>query len=257
MEQLDEIQCDQIRQQAKSQGENLYKHTCARVLDARRVVRYVLIQITSDPGLPGKCVAPPTIPQGINISVSEAPGFFSPVATLMNTRSLNGIDRSNRLFSHFERLYTGDLQSRRLGSRPGERFADHIYFHFGLGPLDELPPPLDAQEKTFAYLRSIVERRQRGDSEEQIQKDDAAATQRQLEEMANRLIREPTFEGRVPPLTWGIAAESKGAIARHFQLCGPWAVFHLQDITKLGLYYHRPGLWTPAPLGTSPSAAKN
>lgn len=256
MEQLDEIQCDQIRQQAESKGENLYKHSCSRVLDARRFVRYVLIQITSDPGLPGKCTAPPSISQGINILVPEASGFFSPVATLMNTRSLTGIDRSNRLFDRFERLYSGDLQSRSLGQmKHGERFASHTYFHFGLGPLDELPPPLDEQEKTFAYLKSIIERRQRGDPEEQIQKDDSEETQRQLKEMADRSIREPTFEGRVPPLTWGIAAESKEAIANHFQLCGPWAVFHLQEITKLGLYYPRPGLWTPT-LGTSP-AVKN
>ncbi|MES0030401.1 hypothetical protein [Mesorhizobium sp. M0040] len=250
VEQLDDIQCDKIRERAKK--ENLYARSCSQLLATKRFVRYILIQITSDPTLAGKCEAPPDLNQGLDTTISESPDILSPFLTLMSTRSLAGLGLSKRLSDHMDHLRLADTQSRTWGTiAAGEKFVQHTYFHFGLGPLEELPP-FDDQAEEFAFLKHLAQRRQRGDPQADIQIETLAETKRQLKQEASRWVQEPTFEGHVPPLTWGLAPDSKASIARHFQQCGPWAVRQLQEISRRGLYYPRPEL-----VGQNLSSAKD
>ncbi|MER8513712.1 hypothetical protein NKH47_12260 [Mesorhizobium sp. M1060] len=245
VEQLDDIQCDKIRERSKS--ENLFVYSCSHLLLTRRFVRYVLIQITSDPTVAGKCNGPPDLDQGVEAIIPESPDILSPFVTLMSTRSLAGLGLSKRLYDHVERLRLGDTQSRTWGKfAAGEKIVEHTYFHFGLGPLEELPP-FDDQMEEFAFLQHLSQRYLRGDPEGDIRAESQEEMRRQLEQEASRWVREPTFEGRVPPLTWGLADDSKAAIARHFQLCGPWAVPQLQELSNRGLYYPRPDAAAQSP----------
>ncbi|OHV80024.1 sulfite exporter TauE/SafE family protein [Ensifer sp. LCM 4579] len=240
IEQLDDIQCDKIRERAKD--ENLYARSCSDLLTTKRFVRYVLIQITSDPTLAGRCDAPPGLDQGLDTTISETPDIMSPFLTLMSTRSLAGLGLSKRLSDHLNRLHLGDTQSRTWGTfAAGDKIVQHTYFHFGLGPLEELPP-FEDQAEEFAFLTRMAQRRQHGDPEADIERESQAETRRRLKQEASRWVQEPTFEGHVPPLTWGLAPASKAAVARHFKQCGPWAVPQIQEIASNGLYYPRPEL---------------
>ncbi|MER9947371.1 hypothetical protein [Mesorhizobium sp. M0047] len=250
-EQLDDIQCHRIRERAKN--ENRYARSCSELLATKRFVRYVLIQITSDPTLAGKCDAPPELNLGLDTTISESPDILSPFLTLMSTRSLAGLGLSKRLSDHIDHLRLGDTQSRTWGTfAAGDKIVEHTYFHFGLGPLEELPP-FDDQVQEFAFLTHMAQRRQHGDPEADVQLDGKAEAQRRLKQEASRWVQEPTFESPVPPLTWGLAPDSKAAIARHFEQCGAWAVPQLQEIASKGLYYPRPEL---ASQGTAPAKDK-
>jgi hypothetical protein len=125
-------------------------------------------------------------------------------------------------------------------------------FSFGLGPPEQLPP-FDRRDEQFEFLQRLAQRYQRDDPEAEVKAESGAEMQRQLEQEASRWVRQPIFKGRVPPLTWALAEDSKEAIAYHFQQCGPWAVRQLQEISKLGLHYSRPGIAVET-LSSSPAS---
>lgn len=184
VEQLDDIQCDKIQER-----ENLYARPCPELLATKRFVRYVLIQITSDPTLAGKCDAPPALNQGFDTTISESPDIFSPFLTLMSTRSLAGVGLSERLSDNIDRLNQGDTQSRTWGTfAAGDKIVQHTYFHFGLGPLEELPP-FDDQDEELAFLTRMAQRWQDSDPDVDIQRESQAETRRRLKQEASRWVK--------------------------------------------------------------------
>ncbi|MDR6820191.1 hypothetical protein J2X76_005388 [Neorhizobium sp. 2083] len=232
--QLDEIQCDMLQ----DQDSELHKQPCWQILQTKRFVRYAVVQITSDPLIPGKCDMPLEIDPGIDSVISDAPDLVSPLLTLMNTRSLAGIDLAKRLKEHVHSIDLNDRQSRTHGIfAKGDHPLNFSYFHFGLGPLLELPQ--FGSEDTFAELRKYIELQQSGASEEELSKLSRQQMEASFKKEATRLIKKPTFDGRMPPLSWGLSEDSKSAIAKHFKLCGSWAVKHLRRISQEGLFYAR------------------
>jgi hypothetical protein len=126
---------------------------CAQLLRTRRFIRYVVIQISSDPTLEQLgCQDPPDA-----IGVPAAPAaaqlnFVVPFLTLENTRRYNGIIYATQMAGLVRDLYVADERSRVFGVfKPGDSPVNVPYFHFGLGMSPSRPSYLSGRPPSLNW----------------------------------------------------------------------------------------------------------
>jgi hypothetical protein len=130
---IDDYQCEKVW----DRDDSMRAIPCSQLLQTHRFIRFVVIQISSDPTLeqPG-CQEAPLAP-GLPAPASAAQWNFAvPFLTLENTRQYNGIIYAAQMASLVRSLYATDAQARVFGTfAKGEVIFEVPYFHFGLGHL--------------------------------------------------------------------------------------------------------------------------
>lgn len=131
---IDAYQCERLREGDEKNREL----QCPDLLRSQRFIRYVVIQISSDPTITQwDCQAPPLSPGLVASSSLAQWNFIVPFVTLDNARQYNGIIYSAVLQEYIQQLYDQD-EHVRVFDAPKKEVTQLLgpYFHFGLGRLE-------------------------------------------------------------------------------------------------------------------------
>jgi hypothetical protein len=136
IETVDEWQCSKLREAMTDS--NGHAMSCDELLSAQRYIRYIVVQITSDPAINSDCVSPPKHKVDL-LANFDPPGITTPLLTLYNFRTQSGFAAAEALSGMIRTLYVNDQNGRFAGRFPdGEAIFDTVYFHFSLNPDFEL-----------------------------------------------------------------------------------------------------------------------
>jgi hypothetical protein len=123
-------------------------------LSKQRYIRYIVVQITSDPAINSDCVSPPKN-NADYLANFDPPGITTPLLTLYNFRTQTGFAAAEALSGMLRTLYVKDQNGRFAGRFPdGEAIFDTIYFHFSLSPDFDLSAMPDSHRNTDVVVSS-------------------------------------------------------------------------------------------------------
>jgi hypothetical protein len=217
---FEEAQCNLARQKLPNSREE----SCDALLETRRLVRYVLIQISSDTEAKGSCTAPLDPIETVG-GASEHADALIPLMTLLNSRSVNGLSQAATLAKRVMKLYKDDDNARHsVGAyAANDPSFQHIYFHFPLGSRVEDPTE-----------------EERDKSKEIAEAPDAMTGVNTQTGTQIKFIMRPramiTAKDPRPPLNWALSAVSRRAIVAQIPICGSTVTKQLASMLRIGLH---------------------
>lgn len=125
---VETFQCRALWNRSQEMRKFVVERGCREVLREHRFIRYVIIQVTSDPDLSGSCDTPPTPSVAPGVARSEPLGASVPLLTLFNYRIYNGLLAASGLHDRLTRTYAADNHTR-VFSGSGSKNPDEFWLH--------------------------------------------------------------------------------------------------------------------------------
>lgn len=128
---IDGWQCKYLISKSPSQAGS----SCREILEKSRFIRYVIIQVTSDPAVASSCDEAPRDPHvGMIWSDSDPPDLLTPFEGLVSFARQSGFSVAQGLKGRIETMNQFDARDRTFGYfQRGDKLFPTPYFHFSLG----------------------------------------------------------------------------------------------------------------------------